>query len=257
LGGAKGHEPYAPCALDDLRSKRYDYWALGHVHQRNVECQDPLVVFPGNLQGRHIRETGAKGCMLVTVAAPDPPQVEFRPLDVFRWETCDIDVTGARDGDAVLQRCGEQLAQLVRESDETPLGVRVTISGCCAAHQQLLANRAAWTNQIRACAIDAAGDRLWVEKVRFATAPEQPLDAAAFGDGPLGELLQYIEELRGDQQQLMALGADMNDLRRKLPDELNANDEPIAGSEAAGSRNMLDDIQALLAARLVAEGDER
>jgi len=56
--GREGHEPYAPCTLDGLRSKGYDYWALGHVHQHEVLMDDPLIVFPGNIQGRHVRETG-------------------------------------------------------------------------------------------------------------------------------------------------------------------------------------------------------
>ena len=56
--GRPGHDPYAPCSLDKLRAKGYDYWALGHVHAREVLCDDPWVVFSGNTQGRHIRELG-------------------------------------------------------------------------------------------------------------------------------------------------------------------------------------------------------
>lgn len=66
--GREGHEPYAPCRLDDLIARGYHYWALGHVHQRETLCEDPPVIFPGNLQGRHIRETGPKGCMIVSAA---------------------------------------------------------------------------------------------------------------------------------------------------------------------------------------------
>ncbi|MBW2597058.1 MAG: DNA repair exonuclease, partial [Deltaproteobacteria bacterium] len=65
--GREGHESYAPCTLDGLRSKGYDYWALGHVHQHEVLMDDPLIVFPGNIQGRHVQETGPKGCVLVSV----------------------------------------------------------------------------------------------------------------------------------------------------------------------------------------------
>ncbi len=61
VDGRSGHEPYAPCTLDGLRSKGYDYWALGHVHAREVLSEDPWIVFPGNMQGRHVRETGPKG----------------------------------------------------------------------------------------------------------------------------------------------------------------------------------------------------
>src|ERR1019366_1543598 len=45
LSGYEGHEPYAPCTLDDLRGKEYDYWALGHVHVWQELCSFPRVVF--------------------------------------------------------------------------------------------------------------------------------------------------------------------------------------------------------------------
>jgi DNA repair exonuclease SbcCD nuclease subunit len=74
LSGREGHEPYAPCSVDDLRSKGYQYWALGHVHKREEVHNDPWIVFPGNIQGRHIREIGHKGCTMVTV---DEKQVSY------------------------------------------------------------------------------------------------------------------------------------------------------------------------------------
>ena len=61
LGGMGEHANYAPCSLAELVAKGYDYWALGHVHQGQVLHEQPHVVFPGNLQGRHVRETGPKG----------------------------------------------------------------------------------------------------------------------------------------------------------------------------------------------------
>ena len=67
LGGMGSHENYSPCSLNELVNKGYDYWALGHVHQAKVLHERPHVVFPGNLQGRHVRETGAKGASLATV----------------------------------------------------------------------------------------------------------------------------------------------------------------------------------------------
>jgi DNA repair exonuclease SbcCD nuclease subunit len=62
-----GHANYAPCTLDELVNKGYDYWALGHVHQKCILHERPHVVFAGNLQARSIRETGPKEACLVTV----------------------------------------------------------------------------------------------------------------------------------------------------------------------------------------------
>ncbi len=142
LAGAEGHERYAPCTLDDLRSKEYDYWALGHIHQRGVHSvgDEPPVIFSGNIQGRHIREPGAKGCLLAEVDDRHRVSLEFHPLDVFRWETCRISAEGAEDGDAVLNLFAEELQAAVANSGGLPLAVRVVVQGRSAAHRQLLAN---------------------------------------------------------------------------------------------------------------------
>jgi DNA repair exonuclease SbcCD nuclease subunit len=89
--GREGHDPYAPCAVETLIAKGYDYWALGHVHRREVLAQDPWIVFAGNLQGRHVKEAGAKGATLVTLAGGRITDVVHRPLDVVRWVICDVD----------------------------------------------------------------------------------------------------------------------------------------------------------------------
>jgi hypothetical protein len=80
-----------------LLAKGYDYWALGHVHCRESvnKAEHVRVEFPGNTQGRHIRETGAKGCLLVSVDAHRRTQPEFRALDVFRWAHTAVDATQA------------------------------------------------------------------------------------------------------------------------------------------------------------------
>ncbi|UCF90659.1 MAG: DNA repair exonuclease, partial [Desulfobacterales bacterium] len=122
--GREGHAPYAPCTPEGLRSKGYDYWALGHVHQQEVLLQDPPVVFPGNIQGRHIRETGPKGCVLVTVDGAGQPALEFKPMDVIRWVVADVDATRAETGYEVVDRLCERLGQLVEENDGRPLVAR-------------------------------------------------------------------------------------------------------------------------------------
>jgi len=67
LGGRPPHASYAPCSVPELCAKGYQYWALGHVHDFEVVSKSPYIVFPGNLQGRSIRECGPKGAVIVTV----------------------------------------------------------------------------------------------------------------------------------------------------------------------------------------------
>ena len=106
LGGMKGHERYAPCTLDELRFKRYDYWALGHIHAREVLCEDPFIVFAGNVQGRHARETGPKGCLVSTIHSDHRVDHVFHRLDQVRWERGHVDISGLETEADVLSRTG-------------------------------------------------------------------------------------------------------------------------------------------------------
>jgi exonuclease SbcD len=95
LAGSDGHDRYAPTSPERLSARGYDYWALGHVHSRSVvRDRGPAIVYPGNIQGRSIRETGPRGCALVTVDEDRMPAVEFRDLDAARFIRLDVDLEG-------------------------------------------------------------------------------------------------------------------------------------------------------------------
>jgi len=93
--GAKGTSPYAPCSVEGLLSKNYDYWALGHVHRRELLHENPWIVFSGNIQGRHVNESGRKGCTLVTVENGRCSCVEHRDLNVVTWAVCEVNASAA------------------------------------------------------------------------------------------------------------------------------------------------------------------
>lgn len=57
---------YAPFTVAELLAKRYDYWALGHIHQRQFLNENPPILYAGNTQGRDRTETGERGAYLVT-----------------------------------------------------------------------------------------------------------------------------------------------------------------------------------------------
>ncbi|MFC6747916.1 exonuclease SbcCD subunit D [Methylobacterium persicinum] len=59
--GHAAHATYAPCSVPDLARLGYGYWALGHIHEYQELSRDPWIVFPGNLQGRSVRECGPRG----------------------------------------------------------------------------------------------------------------------------------------------------------------------------------------------------
>ncbi len=82
--GVKNHDRYLPCTKEDLESKMYDYWALGHIHNRQKVSENHEIHYPGNIQGRNPKETDKKGGILVTL---DNQRVEthFIPLSTIEW----------------------------------------------------------------------------------------------------------------------------------------------------------------------------
>ncbi|HID74654.1 MAG TPA: DNA repair exonuclease [Planctomycetaceae bacterium] len=247
--GREGHEPYAPCSLDDLRSKHYDYWALGHVHRRETLQAETPAVFPGNLQGRHARESGPKGCMVVTVDEHWAAQARFQALDVFRWSICRVDVAGLEGRDEVLDRVQAELATAAASSDDRPLAARVLLVGPCPAHRQLAAEPHRLTNDIRALAQTVTGVDLWVEKVIDQTTPKQQPPPAA--EGPIGELARYVAELKSDPEQLRQLAGQLSDLAAKLPPELDEGPEALRLGDPESLRGMIDQVHELLLHRLL------
>ncbi|MGI9626111.1 MAG: metallophosphoesterase family protein [Longimicrobiales bacterium] len=102
--GLEVHQPYAPSDFEYLKNSGFDYWALGHVHLRQELSAEPPIHYPGNLQGRNPRETGAKGGLLVDLRDPANPDVEFREFAGVRWEKLAVSELGE----------AETLEQLVR-----------------------------------------------------------------------------------------------------------------------------------------------
>lgn len=256
LGGAEGHEPYAPCTIEDLRQKGYDYWALGHIHLREILCEDPWVVFSGNIQGRHIRETGEKGCYLVTVDDRHRTTLEFQPLDVFRWEICEVDATGMERSAELLRTCSERVAGLLEHHGGLPLGLRFEVGGRCPLHEELVRDPERWTHELRAAAIDASGGDAWVEKIKLRTRAARDLSEWDADEGPVGELLRFLRELEEDDQPWVEFAAELEDLVGKLPSELVRDEEFVDLRDPVRLRAWLADAEGLLMGRLLDASDE-
>jgi len=245
--GREGHEPYAPCTVGGLLSRGYDYWALGHIHQQEVLHKDPLIVFPGNIQGRHIRETGPKGCMLITVDNKGRSIPEFCPLDVVRWLRCEVDASDRDKGLDVLDCIRTHLEKLLEQND-LPLVVRIEITGMCQAHAELAADPEHWRNEIRSTAIDLGSSRIWVEKVILRT--RSPEIGTSDFDGPINEILYSFKDLHSDPDRLKLFGESLRDLWKKLPRELKTDPDVISPDNLDKLATMLDQVQPILLHRL-------
>ena len=147
--GREGHDRYAPCSIEGLKAKEYDYWALGHIHIREVLSEQPIIAFSGNIQGRHIRETGPKGCLLVTVNDDRSLQTDFRALDVLRWDVANIDVSESQGVDDVLDLVAKEIEACHGKAAGRLLALRIELTGQTAAHRDLHARKHHWTNEIR------------------------------------------------------------------------------------------------------------
>ena len=220
--GRPGHEPYAPCTVQDLAARGYDYWALGHVHEYEVLSTTPHVVYPGNLQGRSVRECGSKGAVFVDVEDGRVTGLRRVVVDQARWEALDIDMS-AHDSEASLLRAVEQaFVPVAREAEGRLVAARVRLTGETTLHRKLVADHVRLTDEVLAAAQRCAQD-IWIEKLRIDTRePVQTggadlagIDLAALldtGDGAALEhrLREFTDAIRAKSGGA-SLGADLDD----------------------------------------------
>jgi DNA repair exonuclease SbcCD nuclease subunit len=242
-GGREGHANYAPCSVDALVARGYDYWALGHVHGREVLHEDPWVVFPGNVQGRHARETGPKGATVVTVEDGRIVHVEHRDLDVVRWASCVADAGDCATPDEVAIAAVEALQAHVDAAGSRLVAARVTVEGVTDAHAAVAREPDAVVAAIRARALDVHGDGVWLEKVRLRTLPKVDVAALRERDDATGEVLRTVDQV--DDDLLAAIAAGFGDLKAKLPAGTG-----VDPTDPAFLRQALGDVERLLIAHL-------
>jgi DNA repair protein SbcD/Mre11 len=245
LEGRAGHAPYAPCRLSALVDRGYDYFALGHVHTREVLSERPWIVFPGNLQGRHARETGAKGASLVTVDGEQVRAVEHRALDAVRWHVAHADVSAERSIDGVLEQVRAAMSAAVVQSDGRLSALRVRIHGASAAHEQLAARAERVTEEVRALTLDLPAEA-WLEKVELVTRPLAERAELREREDAIGELLRGLTSLGRDDAALVELGAELVELKRKLPPELREGPEAIDLESPEALRRLLLEVEQTL-----------
>ena len=141
LDGSRGHESYAPCTLEELKRFGYDYWALGHVHAAEIVARDPFIVYPGNIQGRHAREIGAKGAMRVSVEEGRIVDVSPLALDAARWAQAKVDVVSCRDEAEVVTRIEAAMRAEHERCEGRPVALRITLQGATTLTCRLVAER--------------------------------------------------------------------------------------------------------------------
>jgi DNA repair exonuclease SbcCD nuclease subunit len=216
LDGRTGHDRYAPCRVETLVNRGYEYWALGHVHQREVVHAEPYLVFPGNLQGRHARELGEKGATLVTFEGDRISAVEGRALDVVRWAEVVVPASDAHHIDDVLVTAQQALSRAAEAAQGRLLAFRVRIEGATRLDASLRASRDRVVEELCSVSYAVGGAGAWLEKLVLATEP--PGGRLAIGDDALAEIERAAFDLLAEDG--AALAEHFADLARKLPAEV-------------------------------------
>lgn len=256
LAGREGHEPYAPTTVERLAGKGYDYWALGHVHTREIVREKPWIVFPGNTQGRHARESGPKGCMLVDGDADDGIRsVEFVATDVARWQLLDVDATDLARIDDLQAAVQQSVRAALREAGDRLLAVRLSIGGRSPLHGALVGSPERFRAEVCAWLNEASGGTAWLEKLRLAVTAPLDMAALAARDDPFGILLRRLDALAADPAALAGLAEiALADLEQKIPAELRERDPALQPLSAALCAEALAAARERLLAAISLEG---
>ncbi len=244
-GDAEGGDRYAPCTLQDLSDSGLDYWALGHVHEACTLCESPLAVYPGTTQGRHINETGDKGCLLVR-AGMSGGQVSFDLTRVVLgpvvW-TCEAMTLGADDTDAgaLEEALQQRLGRLSEEAgpDCSLRVIRLLLRGRTPLDAALRepATKEALLAGLRAAPLP--GVPVWVKDLDVRTRPALDRSALLCREDLVGELLRENDSLRAEGRLDEAAGEALQPLfghsraRRALSAPSSEElEELLAGAEA-------------------------
>jgi exonuclease SbcD len=238
--GRAGHENYAPCTVGDLAARGYDYWALGHVHAFEIVSQDPWIVYPGNLQGRSIRECGERGAVIVEVADGAVAKLRRVVTDCARWAQVFVDAAPHDDETSLLRAVETELRPHAATAAGRLLAVRVILTGATKLHRRFIADRDRLRDEVEA-AVQRCGEDIWLERLRIDTKePQRAAGGAALVEIDLAAALQQCE---AD----VALRARLADLIRTIRDKL-----PGGMMEDANATLDLDSI--LTEARALALG---
>jgi exonuclease SbcD len=242
-GEATGHQPYSPASITDLTRAGVDYWALGHVHTRQVlRTAAPWIVYPGNLQGRSTKtsELGAKGAVVVTVDAGRVQQPEFVPLDVVRFLKVEVDIGTLASVQALLDSL-EFLAN-TSQHDQRSLLVRATIRGTGPLHHELT-DPLRRAEVLRALQIVPTVEPfVWFDHLEWRTRAPIDLDERRRGNDFVAALLAVAD----DPEALRRLAPEIpHELRRLLGPDTPTPDTPTPDDPSLFEEDLLAQAIAL------------
>lgn len=239
LNGSASHDVYAPCTVQELIDMDFDYWALGHIHKRQVHGEAPWIVMPGIPQGRDIGEPGPQSATLITIDDGTVLTSEF-PTSSIEFTTLLLDVSELQEATTLQAFAKEALQGLISSLLSDDGVVRVRLQGQNSLRWQWLRDREQWKETFDLLCRETG--RLWMEKLIFEVddTPKPVADKSA-----LGELSTLMSTIRGEQA--------FNDEAIALIDEV------LSALPASERAKLLpnEHSQLELAARLNEQGEEQ
>ncbi|MBM3259393.1 MAG: DNA repair exonuclease [Candidatus Sericytochromatia bacterium] len=243
LGREAEHAPYAPCSTWDLAMSGHDYWALGHIHRRQVRREGRAwLVYPGNLQGRSPKpsECGPKGAMVCRVREGIIAEPEFVALDRWRFVSERLVLPPDADLAAVQRLLGEAAEAAIAQSEGRGLLLRLALEGAAAVARELL--RPGLAASLRQVLDDQTPENVLVLPLVLDVRMPRPVGDVDTRVGPAGALRGWSSTMAYDAriQWLQAALAGVRD---------------PGAFEGEGDTSLWDEAEALALAMLAGAGE--
>ena len=238
LAGAEGHDPYAPCTVGELTDAGFDYWALGHVHRRQVHSKAPWVVMPGTPQGRDIGEPGPKSATLLTI--DQAIEIEEVLTSAVEFLHIQVDVADTDNDDALRDILRRTLRDTARNLVSESAVIRLKLTGRTRRRWQVLRDQDVWKETAAQYARETG--TLWLDKVVFDLSDTAEPGHSATDE--LAEIMKAISEEPGFSEtcraEIEGILQELAPQRRAelLPDEA-AMDQLARRLAEAGAKRIL------------------
>lgn len=222
LAGAEGHDPYAPCTVAELTAAGFDYWALGHIHRRQVHSEAPWIVMPGTPQGRDIGESGPKSSTLLTIEKTI--KIEEVPTSVVEFLHIQIDTTDTDSDDNLRDMLRQTMRDTSRNLTSESAVIRLELTGHPRRYWQILRDQDVWEETAAQYARDTG--TLWLDKVVFHLS-----DTVEVGHSATDELAEIMATICCEAGFMETCRTEIESILRALPpqhrDKLLPNEDAM------------------------------
>ncbi|RCK25315.1 MULTISPECIES: DNA repair exonuclease [Thalassospira] len=209
LAGATGHDPYAPCAVNDLVAAGFDYWALGHVHRRQVHNETPWIIMPGTPQGRDIGEPGPKSATLLTII-DQVIEVSEIPTSSVEFLNVKIDVSEAGNEDSLRDLLREVFRETANNLTSDSGIIRLSFTGTTTRRWQILRDQDVWEEVASQYARETGN--LWLEKLEISLS-----ENTKAGGSAVDEMAEIMTAIRQEPGFIASSRAELETILAELP----------------------------------------